>query len=99
MTVALCCAREGFNAMQSKEHFNRLWRIINDLGMHIETRHLPYTLVSDLLIRNVPLKDGVSPDIALLPNDLDLVADNLRSLDLSADLRPVLILEAALENT
>ncbi len=99
MTATFYCAREGVKAMQSKEHFYRLSRIINDLGLHIETRHRPYTLVGDLLIRNVPLKDEASPDIALLPDDLDSVADFLRSLDLSADLRPVQIQEAALENT
>ncbi len=99
MTVDPFCAQEGIQTLQSTGHYCRLFGLLSDLSLHVDTCHLPYTVVSDLLLRNIPLREGVSPDIALLPGQLDLVAEDFGSLDLSVDLCPALILEVVSENT
>ncbi len=60
---------------------------------------LPYTLTSDLLIRDVPLRDGVSPDVALWPGQPDPVGEKCRSLALAPGVCPAPILEVVSENT
>ena len=74
-------------------------RIVCDLQLHLEQSSLPYTLASDLLIRNIPLREGVSPDVALWPGHLALETEEYRSLVLAADLCPALILEVVSDNT
>ena len=54
-------------------------------------------MVSDLLIRNIPRKERMAPEVLLLSGRLDLVADNIRYLDLSVD--SDLILEMVSETT
>ena len=94
------CAQEGVKTLESTGHHRRLRRIENDLLMHLAQQDLPYTLTSDLLIRDVPLKEGLAPDIALWPGR-HVVAreEDCGSLRLSADLCPALVLEVASENT
>ena len=100
MTVDPFCAQEGIQTLQSSTHFNRLLRVVSDLRLHLEESRLPYTLSSDLLIRNIPLKEGVAPDVALWPESLDLEGEEeYGSVELSADLCPALILEVVSENT
>ena len=100
MTVDPFCAQEGVQTLQSSTHFNRLLRVVSDLRLHLEGSRLPYTLSSDLLIRNIPLKEGVAPDVALWPESLDLEGEEeYGSVELSADLCPALILEVVSENT
>ncbi len=100
MTVDPFCAQEGVQTLQSSTHFNRLLRVVSDLRLHLEESGLPYTLSSDLLIRNIPLKEGVAPDVALWPASLDLEGEEeYGSVELSTDLCPVLILEVVSENT
>lgn len=99
MTWDPFCAQEGVKTLQSAEHAYYLARIVGDLQLHLETQELPYTLTSDLLIRNVPLKEGVAPDVALWPGHRDLVGEKCGSLTLSADLCPALILEVVSERT
>ena len=100
MTVDPFCAQEGVQTLQSSTHFNRLLRVVSDLRLHLEESRLPYTLSSDLLIRNIPLKEGVAPDVALWPESLDLEGEEeYGSVELSADLCPALILEVVSENT
>ena len=74
-------------------------RIVCDLQLHLEQSSLPYALASDLLIRNIPLREGVSPDVALWPGHLALETEEYRSLVLAADLCPALILEVVSDNT
>ncbi len=94
------CAVEGVKTLETNVHHECLLRCEGDLRLHLAARDLPYTLTSDLLIRNVPLKAGVSPDIALWPGKDLLQADIVYgSLKLSAALRPDLILEIASEST
>ncbi len=94
------CACEGVKTLESTVHHARLMRIEGDLRLHLEMRDLPYTLTSDLLIRNVPLRAGLAPDIALWPGRqvLDPQVD-YGSLALSAELRPALVLEVMSEST
>ena len=94
------CAMEDVKTLETNVHHECLLRCEMDLRLHLAAQDLPYTLTSDLLIRNVPLKAGVSPDIALWPGRDLLQADVVYgSLELSAELRPVLILEIASEST
>ena len=99
MTWDPFCAQEGVQSLQSAEHFHHLSRIVHDLRLHLEELDLPYTLTSDLLIRNIPLKPGVAPDVALWPGHLDLVGARCGSLELSAELCPALILEVVSAHT
>ncbi len=99
MTWDPFCAQEGVKTLQSSTHFHHLLRIVCDLQLHLKESGLPYSLASDLLIRNIPLKEGVSPDVALWPGHLDLEGEEYRSLVLSADLYPALILEVVSEHT
>lgn len=100
MTDDPFCAQEGVQTLQSMDHYQRLIGLLNDLSLHVEVRGLPYTVVSDLLLRNIPIKPGVSPDVLLLPGQWDLeVTGDVRSLDLAVDPSPVLILEVMSENT
>ena len=94
------CAIEGVKTLETNVHHECLLRCEMDLRLHLKARDLPYTLTSDLLIRNVPLKAGVSPDIALWPGQDLLKADEVYgSLELSEELRPDMILEIASEST
>ena len=99
MTWDPFCAQEGVKTLQSAEHAHYLARIVGDLQLHLEEQELPYTLTHDLLIRNIPLREGVAPDVALWPGYRDLVGEKCSSLELSADLCPALILEVVSENT
>ncbi len=99
MTWDPFCSEEGVQTLQSSEHFYRLARIVHDLRLHLEESGLPYSLASDLLIRNIPLKPGVAPDVALWPGHLRLEQEKYGSLELSADLCPVLILEVVSAHT
>ncbi len=94
------CAQEGVKTLESNVHHENLLRVENDLRLHLQACHLPYTLTSDLLIRNIPLQEGVSPDIALWPGR-DVLQEGVEygSLRLSADFRPALILEIVSEST
>ena len=93
MTEDPFCAREGVKVLQSTGHTAHLWRIIFDLQMHIVVLDLPYTVVHDLLIKNIPLKAGVAPDILFLPGRLDLETVEIPYWDLAVDSAPDLILE------
>ncbi len=99
MTWDPFCGEEGVQTLQSSEHFYRLARIVHDLRLHLEECGLPYSLASDLLIRNIPLKPGVAPDVALWPGHLRLEQEKYGSLELSADLCPVLVLEVVSAHT
>ncbi len=99
MTWDPFCAQEGVQTLQSSTHFHYLLRVVSNLQLHLEESGLPYVLASDLLIRNIPLKDGVSPDVALWPSHLDLERKKYGSLELAPDLRPALILEIVSEHT
>ncbi len=99
MTWDPFCAQEGVKTLQSAEHAHFLQRILNDLRLHLKTQDLPYTLTTDLLVRNIPLRRGVAPDVALWPGRWDPVAARCGSLALSADLCPALILEVVSVNT
>ncbi len=101
MTWDPFCAQEGVQTLQSSEHFYRLARITHDVRLHLEEQGLPYTLASDLLIRHIPLKPGVAPDVALWPDHLDLEGTRTQcgSLELSAELYPALILEVVSAHT
>ncbi len=94
------CAIEGVKTLETNVHHERLMQCEMDLRLHLLAQDLPYTLTSDLLIRNVPLKAGVSPDIALWPGRNLLQKDVVYgSLELTAAQRPDLILEIASEST
>ena len=94
------CAIEGVKTLESNVHHARLLQCEEDLRLHLTAQDLPYTLTSDLLIRNVPLKEGVSPDIAIWPGKDLLEADvEYGSLELTETLRPALILEIASGST
>ena len=94
------CAIEGVKTLESNVHHARLLQCEEDLRLHLTAQELPYTLTSDLLIRNVPLKEGVSPDIAIWPGKDLLEADvEYGSLELTETLRPALILEIASGST
>ncbi len=94
------CAIEGVKTLESNVHHARLLQCEEDLRLHLTAQDLPYTLTSDMLIRNVPLKEGVSPDIAIWPGKDLLEADvEYGSLELAETLRPALILEIASEST
>ncbi len=99
MTWDPFCAQEGVQTLQSSTHFHYLLRVVGNLQLHLAESGLPYVLASDLLIRNIPLKDGVSPDVALWPSHLDLERKKYGSLELAPDLRPALILEIVSEHT
>ncbi len=94
------CACEGVKTLESTVHHDRLVRIEGDLRLHLEMQDLAYTITSDLLIRNVPLRAGLAPDIALWPGRqvLDPQVD-YGSLALSAEWRPELVLEVTSEST
>ena len=94
------CAQEGVKTLESNVHHENLLQVENDLRLHLRACDLSYTLTSDLLIRNIPLREGVSPDIALWPGR-EVLQEGIEygSLALSADLRPALILEIVSEST
>ncbi len=100
MTEDPFCAQEGVQTLQSKLHYERLAQIAGDLRLHLHQRHLPYVLTSDLLIRDVPLREGVSPDIALWPAAAALAPGvDYKSVALTTERCPVLVLEVVSENT
>ncbi len=99
MTWDPFCAQEGMQTLQSAEHFDHLSRIIPDLRLHLAESGLSYTLTHDLLIQNIPLKEGVAPDVALWPGPRAQLGAKCGSLELSADWCPALILEVVSENT
>ncbi len=100
MTEDPFCAIEGVKTLESKLHHERLAQIENDLLLHLQRQDLPCMLTSDLLIRNVPLKEGVSPDIAIWPGRHVLAPGvEYSSVELSEDMCPSLILEIASEST
>ncbi len=94
------CAQEGVKTLESTVHHERLVQIEQDLRLHLRRWDLPCTLTSDLLIRNVPLKEGLAPDIAIWPGRHLLEPDvDCGSLTLSAELCPSLVLEVTSEST
>ncbi len=94
------CACEGVKTLESKLHHERLAQIEIALGRHLRKQDLPCVLTSDLLIRNVPLREGVAPDIAIWPGRHVLRPDvDYGSVLLSAELRPSLVLEVTSEST
>ncbi len=94
------CAQEGVKTLESTVHHERLVQIEQDLRLHLKRQNLPCTLTSDLLIRNVSLKEGLAPDIAIWPGRHLLDPDvDYGSLTLSAELCPSLVLEVASEST
>ncbi len=99
MTEDPFCAQEGVQTLQSRLHYERLTQIAGDLRLHLHRQALPYALTSDLLIRNVPLREGVSPDIALWPRAVVRPRVNYRSMVLTAEQCPVLVLEVVSEST
>ena len=94
------CAQEGVKTLESKRHHERLTQIEQDLRLHLRRQDLACELTSDLLIRNVPLQEGLAPDIAIWPGHqvLDPEVD-YQSLVLSAELCPALVLEVASKST
>ena len=99
MTWDPFCAQEGVQTLQSAEHAHFLHRILNDVRLHLKAQDLPYTLTTDLLVRKIPLRQGVAPDVALWPGRWDPVAARCGSLALSEELCPALILEVVSANT
>ncbi len=102
MTEDPFCAQEDVQTLESKQHHERLGQIEGDLRMHLREQALPYVLTGDMLIRNVPLQAGLSPDIALWPagpmQALEAEAD-YKSVALSAARCPALVLEMVSEST
>ncbi len=102
MTEDPFCAQEDIQTLESKQHHDRLGQIEGDLRMHLRERQLPYVLTGDMLIRNVPLQAGLSPDITLWPagpmQALEAKAD-YKSVMLSAARCPALVLEMVSEST
>ena len=99
MTEDPFCTREGVQTLESTGHHARLAQAENDLQLHLRRQELPLMLTSDLLIRNVPLREGVAPDIALWPRHMLDPEQNYRSLVLSEELCPALVLEVTSEST
>ncbi len=94
------CAQEGVKTLESKLHHERLTQIEQDLRLHLRRQALPCELTSDLLIRNVPLREGLAPDIALWPGRQALDPEvDYQSLVLSAELCPALVLEVTSKST
>ena len=94
------CAQEGVKTLESKRHHEWLTQIEQDLRLHLWRQDLACELTSDLLIRNVPLQEGLAPDIAIWPGRqvLDPEVD-YQSLVLSAELCPALVLEVVSKST
>lgn len=100
MTEDPFCACEDVKTLESKLHHEQLAQIEQDLRLHLHRRDLPCVLTSDLLIRNVPLREGLAPDIAIWPDQQALAPEvDYKSLVLSEELCPALVLEVTSEST
>jgi len=100
MTEDPFCAREDVKTLESKLHHEQLAQIEQDLRLHLHRRDLPCVLTSDLLIRNVPLRESLAPDIAIWPDQQALASEvDYKSLVLSEELCPALVLEVTSEST
>ncbi len=94
------CACEDVKTLESALHHERLAQLEQDLRLHLREQDLSCVLTSDLLIRNVPLRAGLAPDIAIWPaGQAPEAGVDYKSLELSAELCPALVLEVVSEST